>query len=181
PAEETPLPPEPPSWTPPVLTPPFHTHRTSVPSRANLTHNSLLPLLSRVLPSSPPPQQMPGLQISFILALPSPRRKPDAALPQRHHSRRDDVPQVQRNQVRRHEIDLFQHILQPLARRHMARIRTCMRPPQRRLHLYPVHQPVLFHHQIIRSRISPQLRHSKPLFHRPRHTPGLRALSPLLC
>ncbi len=130
--------------------------------------------------SSPPPQRIPGLQISFILALPFPRRKPDASLQRRHHACRDDVPEVQRNQVSCHEINLLQHVHQPLPHRHVARIRTSLRPPHRRFHLHPVNQPILLHHQVIRSRVSPRFRHPKPLFHCPRQKPRLRPLSPLL-
>jgi|HubBroStandDraft_6_1064221.scaffolds.fasta_scaffold05749_3 hypothetical protein len=149
--------------------------------RVSDSRTNLLPTPgSGVRSPSPPPQQVPGLQISFILALPSPRCKPDTPLPHRHHSRWNDVPKVQRNQVSRHEINLFQHMHQPLSRRHMARIRTPLRPPDRRFHLHPVHQPVLLHHQVIRSRVSPRLRDSKALLHRPRQEPDLGPLSPLL-
>ena len=119
--------------------------------------------------------KMPSLQIALILALPIPGRQPDAPLPHRHHSRRDDVPQIQRDNIRRHKINLL-----ALFRRYGARIRSRLRPPHRRLHLHSVRDPILFHHQVIRSRIPPQLRHPKPLLHRPRQKPHLRPLSPLL-
>ena len=123
---------------------------------------------------------MPSLQISFILPLTIPRRQPDASLPHRHHARRNDVPQIQRDNVRRHKINLLQDMQPPLPRRHVTRIRSRLRPSHRRLHLHPVRDPILFHHQVIRSRIPPQLRHPKPLLHRPRQKPHLRPLSPLL-
>src|ERR1700683_2251116 len=94
--------------------------------------------LPSVRPSSPPPQQMPSLQISFILAPPIPRRQPDASLPHRHHFRRNDVPQIQRDNIRRHKINLPQDMPPPLPRRYVARIRSSLRPPHRRLHVHPV-------------------------------------------
>src|SRR5712691_3176970 len=157
------------------------TIRDLAPPSRNLSRHLVLTLLASVGLSSPPPQQMPCFQISLILALPPPRRQPDASLPLRHHSRRNDVPKIQLNDVRRHEVNLLQHMHPPLTHRHMARIRPAgLRTPYRRFHLHPVRNPILLHHQVIRSRISPQLRHPKPLLHRPRQKSNLRPLAPFL-
>ena len=116
---------------------------------APYTNNLALAFLALVRSPSPPPQQMPRLQIPLKFVLPPPGRKPNASLPHRHHARRNDVPKIQLNNVRRHEIDLLQHMHPPLPQRHMARIRPSFRIPHRRFHLHPVRQPALFHHQVI--------------------------------
>ncbi len=118
---------------------------------------------------------MPSFLKLPILRLLQPRIKRNTPLPPKL-LRRDDVPQILRNQISRHKIKRITHI-RPATPAHRARITTPVHK-HRRLHLHPPKLPCIFHREVITRHLSPRLRDLQTMLRRHRHKPQLRPLSP---
>src|SRR5580692_10259150 len=116
---------------------------------------------------------MPSLFKLSILRLLQPRIKRDTSLPSKL-LRRNDVPDILRNQISRQKIKRVT-LIRPTAPAHRARITTPVHE-HRRLHLHPPKLPFIFHREVITRHLSPRLRDLQPMLRRHRHKAQLRPL-----
>ncbi len=157
---------------------------SSLPGISDVRSSSIL---FRVLLSCSARQQQPPC-LSVLLTLISLRmprllrqnRHRLLLLPAQQHRRRNQIPHIPRNYIRRKKVDLLQRVrLAVRVRLELAQV-SILRPAIRRLHLHPQDPRPRFNPNIVSRRITPRLRHFEPLPHRPRHKLQLYPLTPFL-
>src|SRR5579863_5768019 len=123
------------------------------------------------------PQKMPSLAVFFVPCMIRFRTQTHRFLPL-DRARRNDVPHVFRNHVRRQKIE-FPAGIRLVVLSHGARVATagfenC------RFYLHTDEAPRTPNHKVIAPRISPRSAHRQPVLARPRHKHRLHPLAPSL-
>jgi hypothetical protein len=104
-------------------------------------------------------QQAPGLPINFKYPL-TPRTIVEVnRSPRNKRIRRNHIPKISLDHIRRQKIQIIQRVKRPAPRR--PGIASCTSMAGRALHLHPPQPPPALHRKVIRTTVSPGLQHRK--------------------